>query len=177
MMALSPAIGAITAGNHVMIKPSDVTPRMSEVLKEMISKHFEEEVVAVVTGDTEVAVQFSQLPFDHLMYTGNTSIGCKIMQAAAKNLTPVTLEMGGKSPTIISDNFSMQKAVQRILMGKTVNSGQTCIAPDYIMVPRGKTQAFVDEYSRQIARRYPTVANNDDITWLVNDRQYKRIPP
>ena len=172
---LSPAVGAITAGNHVMIKPSDMTPRMADVLSEMIEKHFNEDYIAIVKGDVQVAEQFSQLPFDHLMYTGNTAIGKKIMRAAANNLTPVTLEMGGKSPTILSNNFSMKEAVRRILTGKTLNSGQVCVAPDYIMVPRGQTQAFVDEYSSQVLERFPSVTDNEDITWIVNDRHYQRI--
>ncbi|MBV1884154.1 MAG: coniferyl aldehyde dehydrogenase [Pseudomonadales bacterium] len=172
---LSPAIGAITAGNHVMIKPSDMTPRMADVLAEMIDKHFDDDYLTVVKGDVRVAEQFSRLPFDHLMYTGNTAIGKKIMRAAADNLTPITLEMGGKSPTILSDNFPLKDAVKRILTGKTLNSGQVCVAPDYIMVPRGQTQAFVDEYSQQVLQRFPSITNNDDMTWIVNDRHYQRI--
>ncbi len=174
-LIFSPLIGVLAAGNHAMIKPPDVTPRTSDVIAELIAKHFDPSFITVVTGDVQEAIQFSELPFNHLIYTGNTEVGRKIMMAAAKNLTPVTLEMGGKSPTIIGEDYSIEKAVQRILLGKTVNSGQTCIAPDYVMVPKGKEQEFVDAYSRAITKRYPTVADNQDITWIVNDRHFKRI--
>jgi len=174
-LVFSPLVGVLAAGNHAMIKPPDVTPRTSDVVREMIAKYFEEEFITVVTGDVNAAIAFSELPFDHLIYTGNTEVGRKVMMAAARNLTPVTLEMGGKSPTIISDNFPIAKAVPRIMLGKTVNSGQTCIAPDYVMVPRGKQQEFVNEYSKAIAKRYPTVADNEDISWIVNDRHFKRV--
>jgi coniferyl-aldehyde dehydrogenase len=141
----------------------------------MLGKYFDESYVAVVTGDVQAAIQFSELPFDHLMYTGNTEIGRRIMIAAAKNLTPVTLEMGGKSPTIITDNFPIDKAVTRILMGKSINSGQTCIAPDYVLIHKSKQQEFVNEWIKAVSHRYPSVANNQDITWIVNDRHFKRL--
>lgn len=175
MLVLSPLVGALAAGNRAIIKPPDVTPRTSDVLAEMIGECFDPSHVAVVTGDVEAAVQFSELPFDHLIYTGNTEIGRRVMMAAARNLTPVTLEMGGKSPTIISDDFPIDRAVTRILMGKSINSGQTCIAPDYVLIHRSREQEFVDAWVRAVSRRYPRIAENPDITWIVNDRHYRRL--
>ncbi len=174
-LCFSPLIGVMAAGNHAMIKPPDVTPRTSEVIKDLIASTFDEEYIAVVTGEVQAAVDFSELPFDHLMYTGNTEIGRRVMMAAAKNLTPVTLEMGGKSPTIISEDYSIKRAVARIMMGKCVNSGQTCIAPDYIMLKEGKEDEFAQAWSDAVSKRYPTVADNQDITWIVNERHYQRV--
>ena len=175
MLVLSPLIGVLAAGNHSLIKPPDVTPRTSEVIDEMLSKYFSDEYIKVITGDVQSSIQFSELPFDHLVYTGNTEIGRRVMMAAAKNLTPVTLEMGGKSPTIIADNFPVDKAVARIMMGKSMNAGQTCIAPDYVLINKNREQEFVEEFEKAAAKRYPTVANNQDITWIVNDRHYQRV--
>ncbi|HEY9134974.1 MAG TPA: coniferyl aldehyde dehydrogenase [Pseudomonadales bacterium] len=175
MLVLSPLIGVLAAGNRSLIKPPDVTPRTSEVLDEMLSKYFDEDYIKVITGDVQTSIQFSQLPFDHLVYTGNTEIGRQVMMAAAKNLTPVTLEMGGKSPTIIADNFPVDKAVARLMMGKSMNSGQTCIAPDYILINKNREQAFVEAFKAAAEKRYPSVANNQDITWIVNERHHQRV--
>ena len=175
MLVLSPLIGVLAAGNHSMIKPPDVTPRTSEVLDEMLSKYFEEEYIKVITGDVQTSIQFSELPFNHLVYTGNTEVGRRVMMAAAKNLTPVTLEMGGKSPTIIADNFPVDKAVARLMMGKSMNSGQTCIAPDYVLINKNREQEFVDTFTKAAEKRYPTVVDNQDITWIVNERHFQRV--
>lgn len=158
-----------------MIKPPDLTPAVGEVAKELIANNFDEDHITVITGDVAVAAQFAELPFDHLMFTGGTSIGQKVMLAAARNLTPVTLEMGGKSPVIISRNYPISEAVDRLLMGKCVNSGQTCIAPDYILLPEEKQQEFVDYITASYAKRYPSLVNNQDITWIINDRHHKRV--
>ncbi len=174
-LMFSPLIGALAAGNHAMLKPPDATPRTGEVIAELIAKTFDPTLVTVVTGGVQEAIAFSELPFDHLLYTGNTSIGRQVMMAAARNLTPVTLEMGGKSPVIISEGYPMEKAVQRIMLGKTVNAGQTCIAPDYVMVPSGQEESFVAAYTKAISRRYPSLVGNPDITWIINDRHFKRI--
>ncbi len=174
-MIFSPLVGVLGAGNHCMIKPPDLTPAVGEVAKELIANNFDEDHVTVITGDVTVAAQFAELPFNHLMFTGGTSIGQKVMQAAAKNLTPVTLEMGGKSPVIISRNYPIEKAVDRLLMGKCVNSGQTCIAPDYILLPEEKEQEFVNYITARYAERYPSLVNNQDITWIINDRHHQRV--
>jgi coniferyl-aldehyde dehydrogenase len=175
MLVLSPLIGALAAGNHVMIKPPDMTPRTADVLKRMLGEIFDESYVAVITGDVQAAIDFSALPFDHLMYTGNTEIGRRVMMAAARNLTPVTLELGGKSPTVITDNYPLDNAANRILLGKGVNAGQTCIAPDYVLISRHRQQAFIDAWTRAVSRRYPTLADNPDVTWIINDRHYNRL--
>jgi acyl-CoA reductase-like NAD-dependent aldehyde dehydrogenase len=175
MLVLSPLIGALAAGNHVMIKPPDMTPRTAEVLKRMLGEIFDASYVTVVTGDVQAAIDFSALPFDHLMYTGNTEIGRRVMMAAARNLTPVTLELGGKSPTVITDDYPLDKAANRILLGKGVNAGQTCIAPDYVLISRHRQQAFLEAWTRAVSQRYPTLADNPDVTWIINDRHYNRL--
>ena len=174
-LMFSPLIGALAAGNHAMLKPPDATPRTGEVIAELITKTFDPTLVTVVTGGVQEAIAFSELPFDHLLYTGNTNVGRQVMMAAARNLTPVTLEMGGKSPVIVAEGYPMDKAVQRIMLGKTVNAGQTCIAPDYVMVPSGQEERFVAAYARAISRRYPALVNNPDLTWIINERHFKRI--
>ncbi|MBV1959912.1 MAG: coniferyl aldehyde dehydrogenase [Pseudomonadales bacterium] len=174
-LSLSPLIGAMAAGNHCMVRPSDLSPAMTEVIKQMIAKHFDANYITVIDGDVNASIAFSELPFDHLIYTGGTQVGSMVMQAAAKNLTPVTLEMGGKSPVIIADDADMNRAIESILMGKLINSGQTCIAPDYILVQESQKERFIELCSQKIAERYPTVANNEDITWIINDRHHQRV--
>lgn len=175
LLVLSPLVGVIAAGNHAMIKPPEITPRTAEVVKKIVESAFDEDYVTVVTGDVEEAVNFSKLPFDHIIFTGGTEIGRKVMQAAAANLTPVTLELGGKSPVIIDDSYPIKTAVERILMGKFINSGQTCIAPDYILVSESRKQELVDTLHQELVKRYPTIADNRDIAWIVSDRHYQRI--
>lgn len=174
-LIFSPLIGVIAAGNSSIIKPPDQSVALGEVLTDLFKNHFDEDYLALVTGDINTSVEFTKLPFDHLVYTGGTEIGRKVMIEAAKNLCPVTLEMGGKSPVIIADNYPTKKAVDRILMGKFINSGQTCIAPDYILMSENKQQEFVEAATTELAKRYPTIANNEDITWIVNERHYARI--
>lgn len=175
LLVLSPLIGVIAAGNSAIIKPSDLTPKTGEVVKKMIANTFDESYISVVTGDVEVASSFTQLPFDHIVYTGSTHVGKIVMKAAAENLTPVTLELGGKSPTIINPNYPISKAVDRIMMGKFMNSGQTCIAPDYILVHESKVDELVNTFKEKLTKRYPSVENNKDISWIVNDRHFVRV--
>ena len=174
-LIFSPLIGVMAAGNSSMIKPPDQSVALGEVLTDLFKNNFDEDYITVVTGDINTSVEFTKLPFDHMVYTGGTEIGRKVMMEAAKNLCPVTLEMGGKSPVIISDNYPVKKAVDRILMGKFINSGQTCIAPDYILMSESKQKEFIDTASAELAKRYPTIANNEDITWIVNDRHFARV--
>ena len=174
-LSFSPLIGAMGAGNHCMIRPSDLSPATTEVMKQLIAKHFDENYITVIDGDVNASIAFSELPFDHLIYTGGTQVGRMVMQAAAKNLTPVTLEMGGKSPVIIADDADMNRAVESILMGKLINSGQTCIAPDYILIPEHMREDFIERCSTNIAERYPTLAHNDDITWIISERHFQRV--
>ncbi len=133
-LAVGPLVDALVAGNRVMVKMSEFTPRFSALFAELIGKYFQPDEVAVVTGDAEVAQAFSALPFDHLLFTGSTAVGHHVMRAAAANLTPVTLELGGKSPAIIGPGARLEHAVERIVLGKLLNAGQTCIAPDYVLV-------------------------------------------
>ena len=137
---MGPAIAAIAAGNRVMIKPSEFTPRAGEILREAIASEFDESEVAVVTGGIETGQAFSETPFDHLLFTGSTAIGVRVAQAAAKNLTPVTLELGGKSPVILDKSVDLETAAKSIAYGKVFNAGQTCIAPDYVLTPKDKTR-------------------------------------
>ncbi|MGE0659171.1 MAG: coniferyl aldehyde dehydrogenase [Reyranellaceae bacterium] len=174
-LALSPLVAAIAAGNRVMLKPSELTPRSSDLLARMIAENFDPAEVAVVTGDARLGQDFSRLPFDHLLFTGSTAVGRKVAQAAAENMTPVTLELGGKSPTIVADDYPLERAVDSIMAGKLLNAGQTCIAPDYVFVPRRKRQAFVELATGSVARMYPTLAANPDYTSIVADRHYDRL--
>jgi len=129
----------------------------------------------VITGEADVAADFSQRPFDHLLFTGSTSVGKLVMRAAAENLTPVTLELGGKSPAIVSPDVPMEDAAQRIAFGKAFNAGQTCVAPDYVLCPADRVQAFVDEFRARFAEMYPSLRDNDDYTAIINERQYDRL--
>jgi acyl-CoA reductase-like NAD-dependent aldehyde dehydrogenase len=174
-LALSPLVGALAAGNRAIIKPSEFVPRTSQLLDDMMRETFEQDVVAVVTGGPEVGEAFAKLPFDHLVFTGSTRIGKVVMRAAAENLVPVTLELGGKSPTIVGDDIPMEVAATRIMMGKCFNAGQTCIAPDYVFIPEGKEPAFVDACKAAVAKMYPTLANNPDFTAIVNERHHARL--
>jgi coniferyl-aldehyde dehydrogenase len=174
-LALKPLIAAIAAGNHVMLKPSEHTPRTSELLKTLLAEVFPADRVAVVLGGPEVAAAFAALPFDHLFFTGSTAVGRKVMAAAAPNLTPVTLELGGKSPAIVAPDYPIATAVDRIAAGKFLNAGQTCIAPDYVLLPKAAIPAFVDEMKKYVAQRYGDVAANPDYSSIVNAGQYARL--
>ncbi len=143
-LALAPLVGALAAGNRVMIKMSESTPATGRLLRELLAGIFPEDQVAVVLGGPEVGIAFSQLPFDHLLFTGGTSVGREVMRAAAQNLTPVTLELGGKSPAIVSVDVPLDDAAERIAFGKTLNAGQTCVAPDYVLVPEERVAGFVE---------------------------------
>jgi len=170
-----PLATAIAAGNSVYLKPSEHTPRTSAFLADLLAEVFPDTQVAVALGGPEVAAAFAALSFDHLLFTGSTAVGRKIMAAAAPNLTPVTLELGGKSPTIIGADFPLELAAARIATGKLFNGGQTCIAPDYVFVPRARRDAFVDALRADIAKRFPQDADFADYTRVVNAGQYRRL--
>jgi coniferyl-aldehyde dehydrogenase len=174
-LALAPLVAALAAGNRVMLKPSELTPRTSALLAKMLGALFPEEKVAVVQGDAEVGAAFAGLPFDHLFFTGSTAVGRKVMLAAAQNLTPVTLELGGKSPCVIGPDAKMPEAALRIANGKLFNAGQTCIAPDYVLVPRERLEDFVTAYSAAVRKLYPNLRRNADYTAILNDRHYARL--
>ena len=175
LLAISPLICALAAGNRVMLKMSSFTPRTGETLKRALAEAFSEDQVAVITGGGVVSDAFSRLPFNQITFTGSTNVGRTVMAAAAENLTPVLLELGGKSPCIIHESFPMKDAAERIALGKCWNAGQTCVAPDYVFVPRGKTREFVAAMRSQVGKMYPSMLNNPDYTSIVNDKQYKRI--
>lgn len=174
-LAIGPLIGALAAGNRVMIKMSESTPATSQLIKELLASVFPQEQVAVVLGEADVGAAFSRLPFDHLLFTGATSIGRHILHAVADNLTPVTLELGGKSPAIVSATVPLEDAAERIAFGKTMNAGQTCVAPDYVLVPEERVEAFVQAYRQVIGRFYPQLTDNPDYTSIINPRQQARL--
>ena len=175
-LALIPLATAIAAGNHVYLKPSEHTPRTSEFLRSLLAEVFPAERVAVALGGAEVGAAFAALPFDHLVFTGSTAVGRKVMAAAAPNLTPLTLELGGKSPAIVADDYPVAKAAARIATGKWFNGGQTCIAPDYVLVPAGQRDAFIDALRAEVQARYGAdLSNLSDYTRVVNAGQYARL--
>ncbi len=158
-----------------MLKLSEATPACGRALKQLLERVFPSDLVSVVLGEVEVGKAFARLPFDHLLFTGATSVGRQVMLAAAHNLTPVTLELGGKSPAIVSADVPLDSAAERIAFGKTLNAGQTCVAPDYVLVPRERLQAFGDAYQRAVRRLYPRIADNPDYTAIINPYQLQRL--
>ena len=174
-LAIIPLVDAIAAGNHVMIKPSEFTPRTSALIRELCAEVFPAERVAVIEGDAAVGAAFTSLPFDHLLFTGSTAVGRKVMAAAAPNLVPVTLELGGKSPALIAPDYDIVHAAERIATGKLFNAGQTCVAPDYVLVPEAKRDAFIDAFFAAVAKRLPTLGDNPDLTCVINPRQSQRL--
>ena len=178
-LSLGPANSALAAGNRVMIKLSELTPRFGALLAELISRRFAADELCIVNGGVDTGRAFCALPFDHLLFTGSTAVGHQVMHAASDNLTPVTLELGGKSPAIIGPRAGpggdYDKAVQRLMIGKTLNAGQTCIAPDYAFIPRGQTGRFIASARRAIAGFYPSMASTPDYTSIITDRHFERL--
>jgi coniferyl-aldehyde dehydrogenase len=174
-LALAPAVGAIAAGNRVLLKPSELTPRTSALIAELVARHFREDEFAVVLGDATVGRAFTALKFDHLFFTGSTAVGRLVAKAAAENLVPVTLELGGKSPALVDEDADLDLIVPRLVAGKLFNAGQTCIAPDYALVREDRRDAFVERVRTAIAALYPSLAGNRDYTAIVNERHYRRL--
>jgi coniferyl-aldehyde dehydrogenase len=174
-LTFTPLAGILAAGNRCMIKPSEFTPVTSALLAELIGEFFDPLEVVVVTGGPETGARFASLPFDHLLFTGATSVARHVMRAAAENLVPVTLELGGKSPVIVSRSANLQKTSDAIVAGKTMNAGQICLAPDYVFVPKENVGEFVEATQRSVARMFPTLLNNDDYTSVVNRRHFDRL--
>ena len=174
-LALIPIAYAVAAGNRVVLKPSEITPRTSETLAAMLAEVFPADVVTTVLGGPEVGVAFSRLPFDHLFFTGSTSVGRHVMRAAAENLVPVTLELGGKSPALVHADYPLDKAAERIAVGKLFNAGQTCVAPDYALVREDQVEAFAGAFRAVVSRLYPRLADNPDYTSIVSERHYRRL--
>ncbi|HEV2041902.1 MAG TPA: coniferyl aldehyde dehydrogenase [Casimicrobiaceae bacterium] len=174
-LALLPALAALAAGNRVMLKPSELTARTSALLERIVAQHFSADEFAVVTGGPDVGDAFSHLPFDHLFFTGSTAVGRKIALAAAANLTPLTLELGGKSPALIHADADLRVAAPRLATGKLLNAGQTCIAPDYALVPASRVDALVEAIRDSVASLYPSFRENPDYSSIVNDAHYRRL--
>ena len=174
-LTFTPLAGVLAAGNRAMIKPSEYTPATSELMARMFGSVFSPEEIAVVTGGPDVGQAFAGLAFDHLVFTGATSIAAHVMRAAADNLTPLTLELGGKSPVILSRTADMATAAARIMSGKTLNAGQICLAPDYVLAPADRMGEFVDEAKRAVTAMFPTIKDNPDYTAIVSERHFERI--
>ncbi len=174
-LTFTPLAGIFAAGNRVMIKPSEFTPATSELMARMFASAYDETEVAVVTGGPAVGQTFSGLPFDHLLFTGATSIARHVMRAASENLVPVTLELGGKSPVLIGESADLDVAATRVMNGKLLNAGQICLAPDYVMVPQDKVDGFVASVEKSVATMYPTLKDNPDYTSVINERHFDRL--
>ncbi|HEX2591498.1 MAG TPA: coniferyl aldehyde dehydrogenase, partial [Rhizomicrobium sp.] len=174
-LTFTPLAGIFAAGNRTMIKPSEYTPRTSDLMARMFASAYDETEVAVCLGGADVGGAFSKLAFDHLLFTGATSIAYHVMKAAAENLVPTTLELGGKSPVIVSKTANMDLAAKRVMMGKTLNAGQICLAPDYVMVPKERAGEFVSAAGAAIAAMFPTIKDNPDYTSVINQRHYDRL--
>ncbi|MET0271783.1 MAG: coniferyl aldehyde dehydrogenase [Phenylobacterium sp.] len=174
-LTFAPLAGILAAGNRAMIKPSEYTPATSELMKVMFAKAFTEEEIAVITGGPQIGEAFAHLAFDHLIFTGATDIARHVMKAASQNLTPLTLELGGKSPVILGKSADLATAAARVMNGKTLNAGQICLAPDYLLAPHDKIEGFVAEARASVAKMFPTIKDNPDYTAIVAQRHYDRI--
>lgn len=175
LLSLSPVVSALAAGNHVMLKPSELAPRTADLLAKLVSDLFPADYLTVVTGGPETGAAFATLPFDHLLFTGSTRVGKMIMRSASEHLTPVTLELGGKSPALLHPDFPAETAAARIMAGKLYNAGQTCIAPDYVLVAEGARDEFVRLASEAAATMYPRLVDNTDFTRIINGEHYRRL--
>lgn len=174
-MVFAPLAGVLAAGNRAMIKPSEFTPATSALMAEMIAEAYDPAEIAIFDGGPEVGQAFSNLPFDHMIFTGATSIARHILTAAARNLVPVTLELGGKSPVVISRSADIEKSLGRIMTGKTLNAGQICLAPDYLLVPEEKLHEVIAAAQKAVAQMYPKILDNPQYTSVINERHFERL--
>ena len=174
-LAFGPLAGVFAAGNTAMLKPSELTPRTSELLAELVGANFDPEELEVVLGDAKVGQAFSELPFDHLVFTGSTGVGKHVMRAAAENLVPVTLELGGKSPVMIDTDADIARAVDKTLTVKTFNVGQICLSPDYVLLPEQVLTQFIDAAKAFTATAFPTMLGNPDYTTIISEKHYQRL--
>jgi coniferyl-aldehyde dehydrogenase len=175
LLAMAPLVSALAAGNRVMLKMSELTPRTGDLVARLIAAAFPDDRVAVFNGGVDLARAFAALPFDHLLFTGSTAVGRQVMAAAAANLTPVTLELGGKSPALVAPGYPVDRAARRIIWGKCLNAGQTCIAPDYVLLPESVVSAFIAAARDEVRRLYPAGAAAADYSAIVNDAHYRRL--
>ncbi|MGD8325759.1 MAG: coniferyl aldehyde dehydrogenase [Sphingomonadales bacterium] len=174
-LTFAPLAGVFAAGNRAMIKPSEFTPETSNLMKSLFEKAYDLDEVAVITGGPEVGQAFSALAFDHLIFTGATSIARHVMRAAADNLVPLTLELGGKSPVLVGRDANIDQAADRIVMGKMMNAGQVCLAPDYLLVPKEKENEVTDALVDKATQMYPRMNGNPNATSIINDRHFERL--
>ena len=175
-LLLNPLVGAISAGCTALLKPSPYVPNVSRTLEEMINECFEQPYIALVQGNRGVNGQLLAERFDHIFFTGSPDLGRKVMEAAAKNLTPVTLELGGKSPCIVDKSADVKIAAQRIAWGKTLNAGQTCIAPDYLLIHRSLQEPFIEEFKRAVEHLHGKDPHTSEhYVRLVSDRAFERV--
>jgi coniferyl-aldehyde dehydrogenase len=174
-LTIGPAVGAIAAGNRVLIKPSERAPRTGALLQEMVEKAFPADYISVINGGAEVAEEFSRLPFDHLIYTGSARVGKLVMKAAAENLTPVTLELGGKSPALVHPDYPLERAAERILTGKLYNAGQTCVAPDYLLIAKAQVDEFLEIAPGIVGKMYPKLTANAEYTRIIDGGHYRTL--
>jgi coniferyl-aldehyde dehydrogenase len=174
-LAISPLTAAIAAGNRAMLKLSEHTPRFGALLESIVARNFAVDEVVAFNGDATAAKAFASLPFDHLLFTGSTAVGREVMKAASANLTPVTLELGGKSPAIVTTGFDLAESARRVMYGKLINAGQTCVAPDYALVPRPLVNSFIEGCRTATHDYYPALATNPQYTSIASERQYQRL--
>ena len=174
-LSLAPLVGVLAAGNHALLKPSELAPHTAALLEEILSGTYPAAYVSVITGGPEVAAELTRLPLDHLIFTGSTRVGRMVMKAASDNLVPVTLELGGKSPAIVHRSYPAERAAARILTGKLYTAGQTCVAPDYVLVAEERRDEFVAHAQRLIAGMYPSLVANGDYTRIINEHHYRRL--
>lgn len=174
-LAFGPLASIFAAGNQVMHKPSELTPATAALMKELCDKAYDQDEFATFLGGPETGEAFSKLNFDHLLYTGSGNVGKHVMNAAAQNLVPVTLELGGKSPVVVGNSADIKASAKRVMFGKTMNAGQICLAPDYVMVHKDKKDEFISEAEKAVADYYPDIKNNDDYTSIINERHFNRL--
>ncbi|GFM79283.1 aldehyde dehydrogenase [Pseudomonas cichorii] len=174
-LSFGPLAGVFAAGNTAMLKPSELTPRTSELLAELIAGYFDPLELAVVLGDADLGASFSGLPFDHLVFTGSTTVGRHVMRAAAENLVPVTLELGGKSPVVVDEDFDIRTAIERTLTIKTFNAGQICLSPDYMMIPKSQVEALTAAGKSFVTNSLPSIQSNQEYTSIISQRHYERL--
>ncbi|AXY55709.1 coniferyl aldehyde dehydrogenase [Acinetobacter chinensis] len=175
LLSMGPLICALAAGNHAMIKISSASANFGRVIENALSEAFPQELVAVINGGGAVSDAFCRLAFDKMIFTGSTNVGKTVMAAAAENLVPVILELGGKSPVLVHPSIDLHDVAQRLAVGKLWNAGQTCVAPDYMFLPKGKTAEFTEHFRNCVQQMYPSIQNNPDYTSIINDKQYNRL--
>jgi len=174
-LTVAPLTSALAAGNRALLKPSEFVPETAALFAEIVPKYFPEDEVAVVTGGAEISQKFAELPFDHLLFTGSTKVGAKVMRAASKNLVPVTLELGGKSPVVIGRSAKLDLAGTRLTFGKLLNGGQLCLSPDYVVVPNELEEQLIARVVHEAQSMYPNITENEDYAGIINERHFARL--